>query len=271
MNRQVYSIVLSVFAFAAVAAEAEKPKSPAVLATVPKEFVCKDGTAFLYRWMEPAKTEPGKKYPLVILMHGSGERGTNNLEQLNWGATPIVNWAKARKQELYLIAGQCPANDMWTALYSVAGSQPMSPRPTRAMAHQMELIESVLTGDLPVDRDRVYVTGLSMGGYGTWDLISRKPEWFAAAMPVCGGGDIAQAPKLRDLPIFIHHGEADRNVAVWNSRVMYATLIFAGAGHVRYNEYPKVGHNSWLPAYNDMKNLDWLFEQRRAPAAKGRK
>ena len=115
----------------ALSAAAEKPKSPAELATVPKEFVCGDGTTFLYRWMEPAKTEPGKKYPLVILMHGSGERGTNNVEQLNWGATPIVNWAKARKQELYMIVGQCPANDMWTALRTVAGSQPMTPKATQ--------------------------------------------------------------------------------------------------------------------------------------------
>ena len=273
MKKACVFVVFAVAACAALAVEVkkpakpvEKPKSAAELATEPKVFVCRDGAEFLYRWHAPAKAEPGKKYPLVITLHGSGERGTNNVAQLSWGVTPLVNWAKSKKQEFFLIAGQCPANDMWTALRTVAASQPMEAEPTRAMAHQMELIESVLSGDLPVDRDRVYVTGLSMGGYGTWDLISRKPEWFAAAMPVCGGGDPKQVAKLVRLPIFIHHGADDGNVAPWNSRLMYLALVMAGSNSVRYNEYPGCGHPSWRPAYDNPKNFDWLFAQRRLPA-----
>ena len=104
--------MLAVAACAAAAAEvrqpakpAEKPKSAAELATEPRVFACRDGAEFLYRWHAPAKPAAGKKYPLVIMMHGSGERGTNNLAQLNWGVTPLVNWAKSKKQEFFLIAG----------------------------------------------------------------------------------------------------------------------------------------------------------------------
>ena len=265
MKRILFLSLVSPVAISCLATTAEKPPSAAELATTPKVYTCADGEVFRYRWHEPAKTSPGKKYPLVIMMHGSGERGTNNVAQLNWGATPLVNWAKEKNQEFFLIAGQCPERDMWTALKTVAGSQPLEPEPTRAMAHQMELIESVIAGELPVDRDRVYVTGLSMGGYGTWDIISRKPEWFAAAMPVCGGGDPKQATKLVRLPIFIHHGAEDGNVAVWNSRLMYTALVMAGSGCVRYSEYPGCGHASWRPAYDNSKNFDWLFAQRRLP------
>ena len=114
----------------------------------------------------------------------------------------------------------------------------------------------------PIDPDRIYVTGLSMGGFGTWDLIARFPDRFAAAVPVCGGGDPGTAPLIRDLPVWAFHGALDRVVPPSNSRVMVRALQEAGA-RPGYSEYPDVGHNSWTKAYEDPYLLPWLFEQHR--------
>lgn len=242
--------------------------SAAELATVPKTFTASDGGIFRYRWHEPTTVVTNQLYPLVILMHGSGECGTNNVSQLTWGATPIVNWFESKHQEYYLLAGQVPPSGLWSLIGSVATTPTLSKNPTRPMSQQIELLKGLIEGDLPIDRDRVYVTGVSMGGYGTWDLISRYPDWFAAAMPVCGGGDLSKAASLKNLPILIHHGAEDGNVAPWNSRAMYAALIFSGSNCARYIEYPNCGHNSWHQAYGNTANLDWLFAQRRPPAPK---
>jgi len=123
------------------------------------------------------------------------------------------------------------------------------------------LIEA-LCKEYPIDKGRIYLTGLSMGGYGTWDLISRRPELFAAAIPVCGGGDPAQAEKLAKLPIWAFHGDADPLVPVERPRDMIAAIKKAG-GEPKYTEYKGVGHDAWTPTYRDSKVLDWLFEQKK--------
>jgi predicted peptidase len=112
-----------------------------------------------------------------------------------------------------------------------------------------------------VDPARIYLTGLSMGGYGTWDLAARQPERFAAILPICGGGDEATAPRLAKLPIWCFHGDADTVVPVERSRTMIAAVRAAG-GSPKYSELPGVGHDSWTPAYRDPAVLDWLFAKR---------
>ena len=116
--------------------------------------------------------------------------------------------------------------------------------------------------DEPVDPDRVFLTGLSMGGYGTWDLAARMPDRFAAILPICGGGDIATATRIARLPIWCFHGDADDAVPVERSRQMIAAVKAAG-GKPRYSELPGVGHDSWTPAYRDPAVLEWLFDQSR--------
>lgn len=235
-------------------------------ATVPKEFTGKSGEKFLYRWREPAVKEAGKKYPLVVLLHGAGERGADNKKQLVWGATPIVEYFKKNNEEFFLVAGQVPLNRGWVEVPWGSLDHRMPKQPSKTMGLLIELLSGLLESNQTVDVDRVYATGISMGGYGTWDLISRKPEWFAAAMPVCGGGDVMQAAKLRDLPIFIYHGDADTAVPVWRSRAMIGALYKAGSLAARYVEYPGCGHNSWLPAYGTVGNLKSLFSQKRFAA-----
>ena len=120
--------------------------------------------------------------------------------------------------------------------------------------------------DFPVDPDRIVVTGLSMGGYGTWDLAARHPEWFAAAAPVCGGGDARAAARLTGLPISVWHGAADQAVPPDRSQVMVEALREAN-GNVEYHELDGVGHNAWVQAYGEDGCLDELFAARRDPQA----
>lgn len=237
--------------------------------TSPREYLASDGGVFRYRWYEPTAVEQGKCYPLVVLMHGAGERGTNNVSQLYWGADEIVSWFKAATQEFYFVAGQVPEGRRWVEVDWALESHHMPERPSETMARQIEFLDK-LFAEKPVDRSRVYLTGISMGGYGTWDLLCRKPEWFAAAMPICGGCDLAQAWKLREIPIWIHHGDMDTVVPFVRSRRMTAAL-WACDGKVKYTEYPGVGHDSWKKAYGTKANLDWLFSNRNIRACKSAK
>lgn len=237
--------------------------SSAAQATVPKEFVAKDGSKLLYRWHEPSSKKPGEKYPLVVLLHGAGERGANNVSQLVWGAIPLFDYMRKKGREFYFVAGQVPKGKQWVDVPWRGFDHRLPEKPSETMTLLIELLSGLLESDPAIDLDRVYATGVSMGGYGTWDLISRKTEWFAAAMPICGGADVAQATKLRDLPVFIHHGDMDSAVPVWRSRSMIAALRNAGSHVARYTEYQGCGHDSWKPAYGDEKNFDWLFSKKR--------
>jgi predicted peptidase len=125
----------------------------------------------------------------------------------------------------------------------------------------LNLIES-LSKEYRIDADRIYLTGISLGGFGVWDLASRKPGLFAAAMPICGGGDPAQAEKLAKLPMWAFHGDADLSVPVERSRDMIAAIKKAG-GNPKYTEYKKVGHDAWTPTYTNDEVLDWLFKQKK--------
>ena len=139
----------------------------------------------------------------------------------------------------------------------------MPENPSEPMALMIELVEKTMR-EQPVDRDQVLVTGVSMGGYGTWDIVQRHPDWFAAAMPCCGGGDSTLAWKIREVPIWAFHGDRDTTVPFKRSRNMVAAL-WAVDGKIRYREYPGVRHACWGATYADWDNvLSWFFAQRRS-------
>ena len=125
----------------------------------------------------------------------------------------------------------------------------------------LELIPA-LQKEYSIDAKRIYLTGLSVGGYGTWDLLARKPDLFAAGVPVCGGGDESTAGKIAKIPIRVFHGDLDSAVPVSRSRTMVEALKKAG-GHPKYTEYAGVGHNPWDKAYADPKLMNWLFKQKK--------
>lgn len=229
--------------------------------TVPRVWTAADGGVFRYRFHAPSTVEVGKRYPLVVFMHGAGERGTNNVSQLVWGCDEIVSWFKGRNEEFYFVAGQVPDDQQWVNTPWTLTEHTMPKEPSETMSRQIALIEQLFWTEA-IDRTRVYVSGVSMGGYGTWDILCRRPEWFAAGLPICGGGDPHQAWRIREIPIWTFHGDRDAAVPVCRSRKMTAAL-WGVDGEIRYREYPDAGHNVWSVTYADREVLDWFFGKRK--------
>ncbi|MCA9248346.1 MAG: alpha/beta fold hydrolase [Planctomycetales bacterium] len=221
------------------------------------------GDTYSYRLMKPAAIQPGQKYPLVLFLHGAGERGTNNRSQLQYFPERMASDELRVKYPAFVLAPQCRASGRWVEVdWGARDSTPMAHQPGQQLSVAMAILDEVLA-ELPVDRDRVYLTGLSMGGYGAWELAMRRPKLFAAVAPVCGGGDEREAQRIAALPIYAYHGDADGAVPVDRSRQMIAALKAAG-GEPRYKELPGVGHNSWNAAYADADGvIPWMFAQRR--------
>ncbi len=222
------------------------------------------GGKLLYRQLSPAKVESGRQYPLVLLLHGAGGRGDDNVRQItDAGVCPgLLNKVGfASRYKCYMIAPQVPRGKRWVEVNWSAKAHDMPAQPGEQMRMALELVDSAMK-KYPIDPNRVYVTGLSMGGYGTWDAIQRRPKFFAAAVPVCGGGDTAHAAKLTKIPLWVWHGDKDRAVPTSRSRDMVAAIRKAG-GKPIYTEQPNCGHNVWVHAYGSRKTWDWLFAQRR--------
>lgn len=223
------------------------------------------GNLLRYRLLKPkeVRADPETKYPLVLFLHGIGERGEDNEAQLKWGVKNFAGDENMEKYPCFVAAPQCPLDDFWVAaLRDLSEPYTMSEQPTEALRMAMEMVGSLQAEFPQIDSSRLYITGLSMGGFGTWDAIQRYPNLFAAAVPVCGGGDISKAKRFSHLPIWVFHGAEDRLVDPKWSREMVLALENAG-GHPKYTEYPGVGHQSWIGAYSDPEMFAWLFSQKK--------
>ena len=214
-----------------------------------------------YRLLQPANLEAGKKYPLVVFLHGAGERGDDNKAQLKHGAPAFAKPDVREKFPCFVFAPQCPKDQTWSAVKGWTDAESFQDEPKPAMKLVLGALDA-LTKEFAIDPDRIYVTGLSMGGYGSWDLISRQPEKFAAAIPVCGGGDKDKAAVAKGVPVWAFHGLADDVVSPARSQEMVTALRAAGGSAV-LTEYPGVAHDSWTFAYSEPNLLPWLFAQRR--------
>ena len=227
-----------------------------------------DGESLLYRLFVPPKHESGDKLPLILFLHGAGERGDDNEAQLiHAEVLRFVSDEAQAKQPCILVAPQCPKDDKWVPAYFGLKQFKEPPKedtpggPSTAMRLVTEMLDA-LEKELPVDPNRRYVTGLSMGGYGSFDLCIRQPHRFAAAVPICGGADPARAKEIAHIPFWIFHGADDPVVPVQLSRNMVEALEQAGA-RPKYTEYPGVKHNAWHRAYTEPELADWLLSQRR--------
>ena len=225
-----------------------------------EKFTNGKGDTLKYRQLFP-DYDTIRKFPLVIFLHGSGERGNDNEAQLKWG---VKNFASDQNMQLhpaFVIAPQCPENLSWGNFSNSKNSTNilLQKSPSKPMELLIELIHE-LVKKLPVDTNRIYITGLSMGGFGTFDAIERFPNLFAAAVPVCGGGDTSIAASIKNIPIWIFHGAEDPAVNPAFSLNMIQALTKAGA-HPGYTQYPEVGHFSWIAAYSDPLMIEWLFRQ----------
>jgi len=190
----------------------------------------------------PEKYESeNQKWPLMLFLHGAGERG-EDLELVKTHGPPKIIQNKS-DFPFVLISPQCPKNEWWTS------------------QDQLDFLTALLDeiiSNYNIDENRVYLTGLSMGGYGTWSLTAKNPNKFAAIAPICGGGDPKQARKIKDVPIWVFHGEKDTTVPIEKSQEMVDALKAAGS-NVEFTIYPDAGHDSWTETYNNQKLYEWFL------------
>ena len=222
------------------------------------------GEEFRYMVLSPPKIEPGKKYPLVYFLHGAGERGDDPKKLLVHFPVQMAKPEWREKYPCFLVMPQCRSDKLWmNQHWSEKDFKTLDEEPNDQMEMASAILDVWLKNPL-IDMDRVYLTGLSMGGFGSWELAMRRPELFAALAPVCGGGDESKADRIKDIPIWTAHGDADRVVWPIRSRRMVEAVKKAG-GDIKYTEYPGVGHNSWTRFYADPEGVvPWMFDQRRS-------
>ena len=222
-----------------------------------KSFQNPRGKRMSYRLFIPTKYESRHTYPLVFWLHGGAGRGSDNLSQISGGNTTGSHvWTLTENQTknpCFVFAPQCPINQEWA---TVSRTQP-----TEQLHLALELLR-LLRRTFSIDNKRLYVAGQSLGGFGTWSAITAQPNLFAAAIPVCGGGDESQALKLAHTPIWAFHGERDEAVSVERSRGMVEAIKKAG-GMPRYTEYKDAGHVIWERVFHEPELLPWMFSQRR--------
>ncbi|NTW33825.1 MAG: prolyl oligopeptidase family serine peptidase [Bacteroidetes bacterium] len=230
------------------------------------EFYFNSGDTLFYRMMKPKKNNPSKKYPLVLFLHGAGERGNDNNSQL---ANGVNNFASSQIRETYpcyMIVPQCAKNYRWVEVPWNLSSHVQPEKPSVYLEQTIKLLDSLIK-KLNIDTNRIYITGLSMGGFGTWDAICRYPWKFAAAVPICGGGDTAKAASIKNIPIWAFHGGKDKVVMVSRSRDMIAAIKKAG-GNPIYTEYPETGHDAYTKTYKSIDLYKWLFSQTKSKQGK---
>lgn len=201
----------------------------------------KDGLNYWLYLPQDYNQQPRQQWPVLLFLHGSGERGTNVAAVLKHGPPKLVQ--EGKQFPLIIVSPQCPPGQWWSP------------------AVLNRLLDDI-SARYRVDPDRVYLSGLSMGGFGTWTLAGTKPERFAAIAPICGGGDPSIAGKLRRLPVWVFHGAKDKAVPVQKSQEMVDALKAAGAD-VQLTVYPDAEHDSWTRTYDDPQFWKWLLQQRR--------
>jgi predicted peptidase len=179
-----------------------------------------------------------EKVPLIIFLHGRGERGEDINLVKKHGPPKLIN--EGKEFPFIIVSPQCPSNQWWSAEFIYA-------------------LLNEITEKYKVDENRIYLTGMSMGGFGTWDMALHYPGMFAAIAPVCGGGNSRNVCSLKDLPVWVFHGEKDPVVSVNESKKMVDALKRCG-GDVQLTIYPEAGHDSWTETYDNPKLYEWFLQ-----------
>jgi len=218
---------------------------------VNKTFKNADGTTSPYVVFVPKDYDGKKEYPVILFLHGAGE--TKQPDAKKDGKKPVevgIGPAIKKREKTFPFIVVIPRAEGFGWGATTANAK-------RALAMLDEVMK-----EYKVDPKRQYLTGLSMGGMGTWSVAMAHPDRFAAIVPICGRGDTKMASKIKDLPCWCFHGDADTAVKVEGSRDMIDALKKAG-GEPKYTEYPGVGHNSWDKAYGTDELYTWLLEQKK--------
>lgn len=254
--RRLMAAWLVLLGMPALQPEAPAPQEP-LDGFVARTYRSASGVSMPYRLFVPSAEARRGPLPLVVYLHGGGGAGVDNLKQISGGNTLGTHvWTSPEmqaKHPAFVLAPQLPGLEQWSA--------PASDDLATFAALALDVIAEV-SREYSIDPGRVYITGQSRGGRGVWDLISKRPELFAAAVALCGDGSVARIANARSVPVWAFHGAKDDVVPVEGSRTLVEALR-AAQGNVRYTEYAEAGHNVWTLAYADPELPEWLFKQRR--------
>jgi predicted peptidase len=244
MRRQ---LVFAVFVFTSMATPL--PAGEAKHGFVPRLHKDSDGDSKYVLFVPHAYTAD-KEYPLILFLHGAGERGNDGELPVKQGIGNAIRFKGNQKTfPFFVIFPQCQTGKEHN--WKAAGGDAR-----RALA----ILDEVLK-EYTIDSKRLYLTGLSMGGSGTWSLAAAQPHKWAAIAPICGTGDPETASAIKDIPCWAFCGDQDKTQLVQKNRDMIAALKKAG-GNPRYSEFPHVGHNSWDSAYVTPELYTWLLSHR---------
>lgn len=263
---KVSTILLSIsLLLAPMSAMAHRPSFPVNEEYSRQSYVNAEGRTMPYRMLKP-EVRQGEQYPLVVFLHGSGERGDDNEKQLTYGASLFSNPSNVNKYPAFVIFPQCREKS-WISTNDSRVFMPGAETPAISESEQMvvDLVKDVINNN-PVNPSRVYIVGLSMGAIAAYDLTCRFPELFAAAVPICGAVNPERLADAKDVNFMIFHGEEDEEVPNLCSREAYKALTAAGA-EVEYIEFAGLGHDCWSSAFNYPTLLPWLFSQTKSPQA----
>lgn len=197
-------------------------------------------------YLPPQYADSKEKWPLMLFLHGSGERG-DDIEKVKVHGPPKLIAKEGKEFPFIVVSPQCPEDGIWFG---------------ELQLDALNGLLDELASRYRVDLDRVYVTGLSMGGFGTWQLAFRYPDRFAALAPVCGRGDPRKAERIKRVPAWVFHGAKDKAVPIKDSQEMVDALKKLGSD-VKLTVYPNADHDSWTETYNNPAFYEWLLQQRR--------
>ena len=215
-----------------------------------------------YRIYVPFHYDPRKRYPLLLNLHGAGNRGSDNKRHLLF-INRILSDPELEIDQAIILYPHCSLENKWVHTDWTAGSYDLTKMPeSEELKAVLELVELVKK-QYSIDESRMYLMGYSMGGYGTWNILMNHPDLFTAAVPMCGAGDPNQAERIKNIPIWAVHGAKDPIVPVSGSRDMAAALEKAGARDFHYTELPEVQHDAWNYTFSCPEIFKWLFGQRK--------
>lgn len=219
------------------------------------------GIEQLYRFHKPECGDDGRLHPLVLFLHGAGERGNDNELQLRIGIGTALSDPESPLHDAYIIAPQVPCDKFWVNSPWESGIYDMaSLEETPYLAAATELV--IQTAEkYPVDPKQIAVSGISMGGFGSWDAVYRHRNLFRGAFICCGGADPRIGAHITDKPIYTYHGDEDMTVSVNGTRAVTDAIKAAGGKEITYREYPGMGHGTWDRAYAEFGDIKALFEK----------
>ena len=227
-----------------------------------KTFTADDGFTLPYLIYLPADYNEDTAYPVLLFLHGAGERGTDNRNQLNNVIAKLYEDTSSPFYHTIVVAPQCPNDMQWVDTPWANGNYIQNRIPiSKPLSAAVQMMDSLLT-EYSINPNRQYVMGISMGGFGTWDLIMRYPDRFAAAVPICGGADPTKAKLLVDMPIWTFHDTTDGVVPCSGTQMMYKAMVNAGCKDVTYTETAQYGHGVWDAAVATDGLFNWMFDKR---------